>query len=91
MPQPFFHFGSTDLKMVDRTVYADKDHIPDLPLRQIFGRQRVAPALCLEVANAGLLTVETFSMLGNTIAAVKNTIRTVLPSSAQMALPKSSP
>ena len=64
--------------MVDRTVYADKDHTPDLPLRQIFGRQRVAPALCLEVANAGLLTVETFSMLGDTIAAVKDTIKTVL-------------
>ena len=28
--------------MVDRTKYTDADHTPDLPLRQIFGRQSVS-------------------------------------------------
>eukprot|EP00913_Durusdinium_trenchii_P014543 g13643.t1 len=66
--------------MVDRTVtvYSDADHTPDLPLRQIFGRQRVPTDLCKVVADAGLLTVETFAMLGDTIAAVKQTVKTMI-------------
>ena len=64
--------------MVDRTAYADDARTPDLALRQIFGRQRVPTALCRRVADAGLLTVETFAMLGDTITQVKQTIRTVL-------------
>ena len=42
--------------MVDRTVYA-ADKTPDLPLRQVFGRQRVNEDLCKLAANSGLLTV----------------------------------
>ena len=64
--------------MVDRTKYSDADHTPDLPLRQIFGRQRVNEDLCRTVADAGLLTVETFSMLGDTIAAVKQTLKVMI-------------
>ena len=65
--------------MVDRTTYSDADHTPDLPLRQIFGRQRLPSDLCKTVADANLLTVETFSMLGDTIAAVKTTLKAIIP------------
>ena len=64
--------------MVDRTTYTDAGHTPDLALRQIFGRQRVPADLCKRVADTGLLTVETFAMLGDTITQVKQTIRTML-------------
>ena len=70
--------------MVDRTVYSDADHTPDLPLRQIFGRQRVPTDLCKVVADAGLLTVETFAMLGDTIAAVKQTVKTMLADDSKL-------
>ena len=65
--------------MVDRTVYTDAAHTPDLPLRQIFGRQRVPEDLCKRVADSKLLTVETFAMLGDTIAAVKTTLKALIP------------
>ena len=65
--------------MVDRTTYSDAAHTPDLPLRQIFGRQRLPEALCQTVADANLLTVETFSTLGDTIAAVKTTLKAIIP------------
>ena len=69
--------------MVDRTVYAD-DKTPDLPLRQVFGRQRVHKDLCRLAADAGLLTVETFAMLGDDIASVKATIRNLIPDQANL-------
>ena len=69
--------------MVDRTVY-DADKIPDLALRQIFGRQRVSEDLCKLAADSGLLNVETFAMLGDTIAAVKTSIRTIVADPAKL-------
>ena len=64
--------------MVDRTVYA-ADKTPDLPLRQVFGRQRVNEDLCKLAANSGLLTVETFAMLGDDISSVKATLKNLVP------------
>ena len=64
--------------MVDRTVY-DADKTPDLPLRQVLGRQRVATDLCKLAANAGLLTVEAFAMLGDDIASVKAALKSLVP------------
>ena len=64
--------------MVDRTTY-DAANTPDLPLRQVFGRQRLPPDLCKIVADRKLLTVETFAMLGDNIAAVKTTLRAMIP------------
>ena len=69
--------------MVDRTVYDDAK-TPDLPLRQVFGRQRVPKELCRLAADAGLLTVETFAMLGDDIAAVKATIKSLIPDQEQL-------
>eukprot|EP00913_Durusdinium_trenchii_P013144 g12338.t1 len=46
---------------------------------QIFRRQRLLTDLCRTVADANLLTVETFSTLGDTIAAVKATLRAIIP------------
>ena len=69
--------------MVDRTVY-DQDKLPDLPLRQILGRQRVPEQLCKLVADKGLRSVETFAMLGDTIATVKQTLKTIIPDQAQL-------
>eukprot|EP00913_Durusdinium_trenchii_P003579 g3311.t1 len=42
-------------------------------------RQRLPEALCQTVADANLLTVETFSTLGDTIAAVKTTLKAIIP------------
>ena len=64
--------------MVDRTVY-EENKTPDLPLRQVFGRQRVSQELCKLAANSSLLTVETFATLGDDIAAVKNTLKSLVP------------
>ena len=63
--------------MVDRTVY-DPAFVPELALRQIFGRQRLPPDLCRLIADRRLLTIEAFAMLGDTIADVKNAVRTII-------------
>ena len=68
--------------MVDRTVYTP-DKLPELPLRQIFGRQRVPEDLCRLVADVGLRSVETFAMLGDTITTVKQTLKTIIPDPAR--------
>ena len=59
--------------MVDRTVYDDAK-TPDLPLRQVLGRQRVHPDWCRLAADSGLLTVETFAM-----PSVKAMLRNLIP------------
>ena len=69
--------------MVDRTVYA-ADAVPELPLRQILGRQKIPEDLCKLVADSGLRSVETFAMLGDTIAMVKQTIKTLMPDHTQL-------
>ncbi|CAL1129875.1 unnamed protein product, partial [Cladocopium goreaui] len=69
--------GHQSITMVDRTNY-DIDKTPELPLRQILGRQRVPTELCKLAADSGLLTVETFAMLGDTIHAVKAALRTIV-------------
>jgi len=69
--------------MVDRTEYNDT-HVPDLAVRQVFGRQRVKSELCKLAADAGLLTVETFAMLGDDIAAVKATLKAMIPDAASL-------
>ena len=69
--------------MVDRTVYA-ADAVPELPLRQILGRQKIPEDLCKLVADSGLRSVETFAMLGDTIAMVKQTIKTLIPDHTQL-------
>lgn len=63
--------------MVDRTVY-DPTKVPELGLRQVFGRQRLSPDLCKLAADCGLLSVETFAMLGDTIGAVKDCLKTLV-------------
>ena len=68
--------------MVDRTVYTP-DKLPELPLRQIFGRQRVPEDLCRLVADVGLRSVETFAMLGDMITTVKQTLKTIIPDPAR--------
>ena len=63
--------------MVDRTTY-DAAKLPELALRQIFGRQRLPPGLCRLVADKSLLTVEAFAMLGDTIADVKSAVKVIV-------------
>ena len=65
------------LIMVDRTVY-DAAATPELSLRQVFGRNRLPGPLRKLVADKGLLSVETFAMLGDSIGAVKTTIKTIV-------------
>lgn len=65
--------------MVDRTVYA-ADAVPELPLR----RQKIPEDLCKLVADSGLRSVETFAMLGDTIAMVKQTFKTLMPDHTQL-------
>ena len=69
--------------MVDRTIYPD-GRAPDLALRQVFGRQRLSNDLCLLMAEIGLSTVETFAMLGDTIAGVKETLKTLVPDHSKL-------
>ena len=75
-------FSCNSHNMVDRTNYTD-DTMPDLPLRQIFGRQRVPTDLCQLVATAGLRSVERFAMLGDNITTVKVTLKTLIPDADQ--------
>ena len=63
--------------MVDRTKYP-AGQVPDLSLRQVFGRQRLPENLCLLMAGCGLHNVETVAMLGESITAVKTTLRTIV-------------
>ena len=63
--------------MVDRTKYP-ADQVPDLALRQVFGRQRLPENLCLLLAGCGLLNVETVAMLGESITSVKTTLKTIV-------------
>ena len=64
--------------MVDRTVYPDKDKVPELALRQIFGRQKLPEPLCLLMADKGMLLVERMVMLGDSIASVKATLKAIV-------------
>ena len=66
-------------KMVDRTAYADEAHTPKIALRQIFGRHALRDGLCRAAADAGLLSVEVFAMLGDTADKAKDSIRTMIP------------
>ena len=43
-----------------------------------FGRNRLATALCKLAADKGLLSVETFAMLGDSIGTVKTTLKTII-------------
>lgn len=63
--------------MVDRTTYPDGS-IPELSLRQVFGRQKLPEKLCLLMAEVGLTSLGTFAMLGDSIERVKATLRTVV-------------
>ena len=47
--------------MVDRTIYAP-DAIPELSLRQVFGRDRLPQALRRVVADKKLLSIKQFAM-----------------------------
>ena len=62
----------------------DVDKVPELPLRQIFGRQRLDTGLCKVVADVGLRTVEQFAMLGDTIASTKTTLKALIPDPAKL-------
>lgn len=62
--------------MVDRTEYPGK--VPELSLRQIFGRQKLDKNLCVLAAECGLLSIEMFAMLGDTIQGVKTTLTTLI-------------
>ena len=64
--------------MVDRTTYPDVDKVPDLAVRQIFGRQKLPTAQCLVMAENGMLSVERFSMLGESISVVKATLKAIV-------------
>eukprot|EP00438_Fugacium_kawagutii_P016453 Skav207243 [mRNA] locus=scaffold523:477791:485726:- [translate_table: standard] len=64
--------------MVDRTTYADEAHTPKIALRQIFGRLGLRTELCRAAADSGLLNVEVFAMLGDSAAASKTALRTLI-------------
>ena len=64
--------------MVDRTVYPEKDKVPELALRLIFGRQKLPEPLCLLMADKGMLLVERMAMLGDSIASVKATLKAIV-------------
>ena len=65
--------------MVDRTKYDSEDKTPKISLRQIFGRLNLKSELCKSAANAGLLSVEIFAMLGDSAKAAKDQIKILIP------------
>ena len=60
--------------MVDRTVYTDLDHTPELPLRQLFARQKLPEALCKLLADTKFLSLERVAMLGESVGECKLSI-----------------
>lgn len=74
--------------MVDRTEYPGK--VPELSLRQIFGRQKLERNLCVLAAECGLLSIEMFAMLGDTIQGVKATLQTLIADEAKLGADESS-
>ena len=64
--------------MVDRTVYADKDHTPEQAVRNIFGRQRAPAKVCLLFAGSGLLTFDRIAQLGEDPATVRRTFSRIV-------------
>lgn len=65
-----------------RTTYTDEAHTPKIALRQIFGRLSLKENLCKLAADAGLFSVEVVAMLGDTAAAVEESIKTLVPADA---------
>ena len=58
--------------MVDcSAVYPHKDKVPELALRQIFGRACSWP-------RSGMLSIERMAMLGDTITSVKETLKAIV-------------
>ena len=68
--------SSISLRMVDRTKYDSEEKIA---LRQISGRLNLKSELCKSAANAGLLSVEIFAMLGDSAKAAKDQIKILIP------------
>ena len=68
--------------MVDRTTYSDEARTPKIALRQIFGRLGLRQELCKLAADSGLLSIEVVAMLGDTAAAVKATLKTLVDPAA---------
>ena len=68
--------------MVDRTTYSDEARTPKIALRQIFGRLGLRQELCKLAADSGLLSIEVVAMLGDTAAAVKESIKTLVDAAA---------
>ena len=65
---PAFQFSA----MVGRTVYSSKDLIPDLSLRQLFARHKLPAELCLQLAEAGVLSIDYVATLGDAHASVRD-------------------
>ena len=68
--------------MVDRTTYSDEARTPKIALRQIIGRLGLRQELCKLAADSGLLSIEVVAMLGDTAAAVKATLKTLVDPAA---------
>ena len=64
--------------MVDRTIYPSKEFTPENSLRQIFARQKAPEKLCILIAQSGLMSVERFAVLGETLTDVKDTFKVLI-------------
>ena len=69
--------------MVDRTTYP-KDEVPELLLRQLFGKHNVHEDLCLLMAKHGLRSVEHFAMLGDNLEMAKKTFIAMITDVAKL-------
>ena len=69
------------LEMVDKTSYTGA--VPDLAVRQIFGRQKLPENLCLLMADSSLLSIERIAMLGDTISQAKTTLKAIVNDDAK--------
>ena len=65
--------------MVDRAAYPD-GKVLDLAVRRIFGCQKLPSNTCLLMVEIGMLSLERIAMLGDDLATVKTTLKTLAAS-----------
>ena len=65
--------------MVDATDYKE-GKVPTQALKQVFGRLSIDSKICMMAVEAGLVSVENFAMLGDTVSSAKQTVAVIMES-----------
>ena len=63
---------------IDATVYTDKDHTPELALRQIFARTKLPVGIRLKLADLNFIDCDALAAIADSPAVFRTTIATIL-------------